>query len=346
MKSPQKTSTVLKALVGLASFIVIVAGLKAASTIIVPFLLAAFIAIICIPPLIWLQNKKVPQFISVIIVIVGILVIGWVFAAMITGALSDLSEKLPLYQERLTELSAQAEEWIGTLPIETPAGAIEQYLDPAMAMNVVSETISSVGNILTNSFLIILLVIFILLEASTLPNKIRSAIGNPDSPLTQYNEVIKNINKYLGIKTLISIGTGLTIFIWLLILKIDFPILWGLLAFVLNFVPNIGSLLASVPPMILALIQFGFGKAVLTAIGFLVTNTIFGSILEVKIFGKGLGLSTLVVFLSLIFWGWVLGPVGMLLSVPLTMIIKIILESNKSTRGVAILLGSSSEAKS
>lgn len=332
-------------MVGFASFIVIVAGLKAASSIIVPFLLASFIAIICIPPMIWLQNKKIPQFLSVIIVIVGMLVIGWIFAAMLTGALSDLSEKLPVYQERLTELSAQAEEWIGTLPIDTPDEAIGQYLDPAMAMNVVSDTIASVGNILTNSFLIILLVIFILLEASTLPNKIRSAIGKPDSPLSQYDEVIKNINKYLGIKTLISIGTGVTIFIWLLILGIDFPILWGLLAFILNFVPNIGSLLASVPPIILALIQFGIGKAVLTAIGFLVTNTIFGSILEVKIFGKGLGLSTLVVFLSLIFWGWVLGPVGMLLSVPLTMIIKIILESNESTRGVAILLGSSSEAK-
>ena len=142
---------------------------------------------------------------------------------------------------------------------------------------------------------------------------------------------------------MISLGTGFTIFLWLLILGIDFPILWGLLAFLLNFVPNVGSLLASVPPIILALIQFGIGKAVLTAIGFLAVNTIFGSILEVKIFGKGLGLSTLVVFVSLIFWGWVLGPIGMLLSVPLTMILKIILESNESTKGVAILLGSGSE---
>jgi len=345
MKSPQKTSIVLKALVGFASFIVIVAGLKAASSIIVPFLLAAFIAIICIPPMVWLQNKKIPQFLSVIIIIIGMLLLGWIFAAMLTGALSDLSNKLPIYQERLTELTRQTEDWIGTLPIDTPNELIEQSLNPAMAMNAVSDAISSVGNILTNSFLIILLVIFILLEASTLPNKIRTAIGNPNSPLSQYDEVIKNINKYLGIKTLISIGTGFTIFIWLLILGIDFPILWGLLAFILNFVPNIGSLLASVPPIILALIQFGIGKAVLVAIRFLVTNTIFGSILEVKIFGKGLGLSTLVVFLSLIFWGWVLGPVGMLLSVPLTMIIKIILESNESTKGVAILLGSSSEVK-
>lgn len=346
MKSKPKTSVALKVLVGLACFIVIVAGMRAAASLIVPFILAAFIAIICIPPLMWLQNKKVPQFLSVIIVVVGILIIGWVIAAMITGAMSDLSERLPFYQQKLTELSVQAEEWIKTLPIETPDDVITQYLDPSTAVNIVSNTISSIGNLLTNSFLIILMVIFILLEASSLPGKIRAAIGKPDSPLTQYNDVIKNVNKYLGIKTLISLATGFTIFLWLVILGIDFPILWGLLAFFLNFVPNIGSLLASVPAIILALIEFGLVKAGLTAIGYLAVNTIFGSILEVRIFGKGLGLSTLVVFVSLIFWGWVLGPIGMLLSVPLTMIIKIILESNESTKGLAILLGSGSEAKS
>lgn len=345
MKSSPKTSVALKVLIGLASFVIIVAGMRAAAPLIVPFLLAAFIAIICIPPLLWLQSKKVPQFLSVIIVVLAITILGWILVAMLTGALSDFSNKLPFYQERLTVLSKQAEEWIKTLPIETPDEIIEQYLDPAIAIKVVSTMIASIGSILTNSFLIVLLVIFMLLEASSLPGKIRNAIGNPDSPLSQYTDVIKNVNKYLGIKTLISIGTGFTIFLWLLILGIDFPILWGLLAFLLNFVPNIGSLLASIPPIILALIQFGTGKAILIALGFLAVNTIFGSILEVKIFGKGLGLSTLVVFVSLIFWGWVLGPIGMLLSVPLTMIIKIILESSESTKGAAILLGSSSEVK-
>ena len=345
MMAPPKTSVALKALIGLASFVIIVAGMRAAAPLIVPFLLAAFIAIICIPPLLWLQSKKVPQFLSVIIVVFAIVILGWVLAALITSALSDFSNKLPFYQERLTVLSKQAEVWIKTLPIETPDEVVGQYLDPAIAMKVVSNMIASIGNILTNSFLIILMVIFILLEASSLPSKIRNALGKPDSPLSQYTDVIKNVNKYLGIKTLISIGTGFTIFLWLWILGIDFPILWGLLAFLLNFVPNIGSLLASVPPIILALIQFNAGKAILTAIGFLVANTIYGSILEVKIFGKGLGLSSLVVFVSLIFWGWVLGPIGMLLSVPLTMIIKIILESNESTKGVAILLGSGSDVK-
>ncbi len=345
MKSLPKTSVSLKVLIGLASFVIIVAGMRAAAPLIVPFLLAAFIAIICIPPILWLQSKRFPQFLSITIVVFVIIILGWILTALITGALSDFSYKIPFYQERLTVLSKQAEEWIKTLPIETPDEIIEQYFDPAIAMKVASNMIASIGNIITNSFLIVLLVVFILLEASSLPRKIRNAIGKPNSPLSQYTDVIKNVNKYLGIKTVISIGTGFTIFLWLLILGIDFPILWGLLAFLLNFVPNVGSLLASGPPIILALIQFGAGKAILTAIGFLIANTFFGSILEVKIFGKGLGLSTLVVFVSLIFWGWVLGPIGMLLSVPLTMIIKIILESNESTKGAAILLGSGSEAK-
>ena len=198
MKSPQKTSVALKVLIGLACFVIIVAGMRASAPLIVPFLLAAFIAIICIPPLMWLQSKKIPQFLSVIIVVFGIIVIGWLLIALITGALSDFSNKLPFYQERLTVLSVQAEEWIKTLPIETPDEVIAQYLDPSMAIGVVTNMISSLGNILTNSFLIVLLVIFILLETSTLPGKIRNAIGKPNSPLSQYTDVIKNVNKYLN----------------------------------------------------------------------------------------------------------------------------------------------------
>ncbi|MBT8328529.1 MAG: AI-2E family transporter, partial [Desulfofustis sp.] len=149
--------------------------------------------------------------------------------------------------------------------------------------------------------------------------------------------------KYLAIKSVTSFFTGALIFVFLKFQGVDFPILWGMIAFLLNFIPNIGSLLAAVPPVLLALIQFGFGQALVTAGAFLAVNTVIGSIIEPRVMGQGVGLSTLVVFLSLIFWGWVLGPVGMLLSVPLTMGIKIALAEYDSTRWIAILLGSNRE---
>jgi predicted PurR-regulated permease PerM len=121
---------------------------------------------------------------------------------------------------------------------------------------------------------------------------------------------------------------------------VDYYLLWGLLAFLLNYIPTIGSFFALLPPALLALIQFGIVEAIVVVIVFVIINTLIGNIIEPRFMGKGLGLSTLVVFLSLIFWGWVLGPVGMLLSVPLTITIKIALDSSEETRWLAILLGS------
>jgi AI-2 transport protein TqsA len=128
--------------------------------------------------------------------------------------------------------------------------------------------------------------------------------------------------------------------VFLFIMRIDYPLLWGLLVFLLNYVPNIGSIIAALPAILQALIQFGPGRALGVATGYLVINMLIGNFIEPRFMGKGLGLSTLVVFLSLIFWGWVLGPVGMLLSVVLTVTVKIGLESREDTRWMAILLGS------
>ncbi len=154
-----------------------------------------------------------------------------------------------------------------------------------------------------------------------------------------FKKITENVKHYLALKTLLSLGTGFCVTMLLLFLGVDYAILWGIIAFLLNYIPNIGSIIASVPAILLAFVQFGIGKAVIVAIGYLSINILFGPIMEPKIMGRGLGLSTLVVFLSLVFWGWVLGPVGMLLSVVLTMIVKIALESREDTRWLGILLG-------
>ena len=147
------------------------------------------------------------------------------------------------------------------------------------------------------------------------------------------------MNKYLTIKTITSILTGTIIYISLSIIDLDHAIMWALIAFFLNYIPSIGSIIASIPAIIIALIQYNIYYAVLVAGIYMVVNITLGSIIEPKYLGKELGLSTLVIFLSLLFWGWLLGPVGMLLSVPLTMILKIRLESYDDTKWIAVLLG-------
>jgi predicted PurR-regulated permease PerM len=152
------------------------------------------------------------------------------------------------------------------------------------------------------------------------------------------------VNHYTALKTVISIVTGVAAALWVWIMGVDFPIIWGVLAFLLNYVPNLGSIVAAIPPVLLGFVQYGWGTAFLVAAGYTVINLVVGNIIEPRFMGHGLGLSTLVVFLSLVFWGWLFGPVGMLLSVPLTMMVKIGLENKEDTRWMAILLGPESES--
>ena len=163
--------------------------------------------------------------------------------------------------------------------------------------------------------------------------------------LEYLNKIGVSIRHYLSIKTYISLFTGFIIWIWLYLIGVQYAVLWGLIAFLLNYIPNIGSLLAAIPTLLFSLIQLGIEGMIWTGICYLVVNTVMGSVVEPKVMGKGLGLSTLVVFLALIFWGFILGPVGMFLSIPLTITIKIILEQNKKTKWIAVMLGTEKETK-
>ena len=191
---------------------------------------------------------------------------------------------------------------------------------------------------LSNGFLILLTVIFILAEAWTFPRKLRTVLDDPERDLPHFERFAENINRYIAIKTTVSIATGAFVSLALWIIGVDHAILWGLLAFLLNYVPTIGSAIAAVPPVLLALIQLGGGHALAVAAVFVVVNVVMGNVVEPRFMGRSLGLSTLAVFLSLVFWGWMLGPVGTMLSVPLTMTAKIALEANPATAWLAHLL--------
>lgn len=327
-----------------AAFMIVVAGMRAAEAILVPFLVSGFLAIISASPVFWLKQKGLPAPLAACLVVLGVLGTGFVFILIIGSSLDDFSSAIPRYQARLKQEIAPIAQWIQGLGFQLNEDILLKSIDPGASMRLVAKMLSGVGGILTNSFLILLTVIFILFEASSFPQKVRAALGDPKDALPQFQPIIDAVNNYLAIKTLVSLGTGVIVAIWVAILEIDFPVIWGLLAFLLNYIPNLGSIIAAVPPVLLGYIQFGIGRALLVASGFFVVNIVFGNVLEPKLMGRKLGLSTLVVFLSLIFWGWVWGPVGMLLSVPMTMVVKFALESSPTTRWISILLDSETSA--
>jgi len=332
-------------LVTLASFVIVVAGMRAASSILVPFFLAVFIAVVSTPPLFWLQRKGVPKVLALVFILAAILAVGLLFAAMIGPSLNDFLRSLPDYQEQLSTLTAGFVSWLHEKGVNIPAEEVPQTLNPGWVMALAGDILSTLSSVLTNAFLILLTVVFILLEAADLPKKLQVVLKNPERSLSTIDKFSQSAKRYLVIKTLISAATGFLIWLWLFILGVDYPVLWGTLAFLLNYVPNVGSFVAALPAVLVALVMSGVGTALLTVLGFLVVNVVVGSILEPKLTGRRLRLSTLVVFLSLVFWGWVLGPIGMILSVPMTSLVAIALDSYDETRGLAILLGSGTEVE-
>lgn len=328
-----------------ASFVVVVAGMKSASSLIVPFLLAIFISIICMPLLLLLRRKGVPGWFSVLVILVGVLVVGGLLVTLMGTSLGDFSKNLPTYQEQLTEKSSVLFGWLKGHGIDISGDMIKENFNPSAVMKLAANTFSELSAALTNGFMILLIVIFILLEITDFPAKINAAVKDPAKSLSGLEKIGVSVNRYLEIKTIFSLATGVCVGIWLWVLGVDYPLLWGVFAFILNYVPNIGSIIAAIPAVLLAIIQFGIGHAVLVVVGYVVVNVVFGNLLEPRFMGRGLGLSTLVVLLSLIFWGWVLGPVGMLLSVPLTMILKIVMEGREDTRWISILIGGAPPAK-
>ncbi len=331
-------------LISAAAFVLVVAGMQAAATLLVPFLLAAFIAIICLPILNALTARHIPASLAVLMITLLIVLIGLLLAAFVGSSLSDFSQNLPLYQQRLKLLTAESLHWLATMGINISSQSMLDTLDPSAAMGMAGKLLSGLGNALANTFLIVLTVIFLLIEATALPHK-WAAMGNDAPSARHFETFVASVSSYFSIKTWVSLATGVFIAIWLAVIGVDYPLLWGLVAFLFNFVPNIGSIIAAVPAILLALVQLGGGDALLAGLGYLIANVIMGNVIEPKFMGRGVGLSTLVVFLSLVFWGWILGPVGMLLSVPLTMIVKLALESKQETQWLAILLGPDIDAK-
>lgn len=326
-------------LVGAAALVILIGGLKMAAPMVVPFLLAFTLATILMPPLNWLTHRRVPLPAAMVLMSL-LLVLTWLPLAAILGAsYDDFSAALPGYQDRIQAMVSSAADWLQGRGINAGRSAVQELLDPAAALGFVRQIGGGIGTALANFFLILLTVVFILLEASGFPNKVRMALGDRSDVQSSFREFSERLQEYLRIKTVVSLLTGSTIAIWLWLVGLDFPLLWGVLAFLLNYVPNIGSIIAAVPAVLLAMVALDPTGVALVLAGFVAANMVFGNVVEPRMMGKGLGLSTLVVFLSLVFWGWVLGPVGMLLSGPLTMAVKIALESDARTRWFAVLLG-------
>jgi len=342
--SKKKKRPESRIMVSLAAFVVVMAGAMAADSIITPMLLAFFISIISIQPVVWLFDRGVNHTLAVLIVLILVLSFFGGLAAVLGTSINNFAQDAPLYANKLMTITDGFIQSLNERGIDIPGDEWDATINPGNILNYTARILSEFGTLMGNALLIFFIVLFMMLERGSLRLKAEVIAASYNNNLEVFASILESMRTYLTLKTVMSLITGVFIWLWLLTFGIEYALLWGLIAFMLNYIPNIGSIIAGVPAVLFALVQLGLAGAGWTLLGFVIVNMVVGNVIEPRVMGKEMGLSTLIVFLSLVFWGFILGTIGMFLAVPLTMTFKIILDQYPKTKWISILLGSDEHA--
>lgn len=343
----EKRHIPLNLTMSLAALVVIIGGMKLGASLLVPLILSLFIAVLCTAPVQWLNQRGLGRSVSVIITLLIFCMFVLLLGTLLAGSIAAFMEVLPKLEDQLLAQYYALLNWAPQLSGYLQPASISGWLDMSTFSQFMPMLLESLGNLLSQSLLIILLVSFMLFETLSFRDKVAQALLDPAPSLRRFTEFSYNLKRYLAVKTLISLVSGVLVYLACWLISVDFALLWATLAFGLNFIPNIGSVLAAIPAVLMTLVmpEGGLWDAGLLTMAYLIINFAMGNVIEPRVMGHTLGLSTLVAFLSLVVWGWILGPVGMLLSVPLTMTLKIALNSHPDTRWLAYMMGGRREPR-
>ena len=269
----------------------------------------------------WLIGKGLPSSLALVITILTMILFIVGFLALIAVSISNLANTLPEYADNAQQTIDAFKATLASLGIN----ASLEVLDPSKLIDFVGALLVDVVKALSNVVWVLLVLIFIVLDASGFASRLHRGLPLDHPLLTRFKEFTKDMRQYVSITTRICFLVGVVDTVFLLILGVDFAVLWGLLAFLLGYIPSIGFWLAMIPPLLLALLEFGWTHALAVFVGYVLINGSIQHFVQPKLMGKGLNLSPLFVVLSLFLWAWVLGPLGALLAVPLTMTVKVFL---------------------
>ncbi len=322
-----------------AGVVIMVAGLHAARVILAPLALAVFAAAVSLPAMAWLRRRGAPTALAILLVVLLdtllLSFVGWV----VLQTVNELRVELPAYLARAQTLETAMRAQLSSRGIEMAPDFYATLVQPDRLLETVTAAARNITSVLALFLLILLYVVFVLAESVVLPAKIRRVLGPRASALAGGAAVLTQVQRYLVLKSLISLATGALVAVSAAVLGVDFALFWGLLAFLLNYIPTIGSFVAAVPGILVALLQLGPGPAMLFAVAYLVINIIIGSIIDPIVTGAQLRLAPIMVLVSLVFWGWTWGPIGAFLSVPLTITLRMVMERADSLRSIAALMG-------
>jgi predicted PurR-regulated permease PerM len=329
-----------------ACIVIVVGGAKLAAAILVPFLLSMFIAMTLLAPVKALTRRGVSHWLSVLIVLAVTLFFFAVIFIIVGSTAAEFSIDMPSYQAQLHALIANAAAWFDARGIDLSESGLKGALNPGRVVTFFQKFVGDIGNMLSNVLLILFTVVFMLSDSALYSQKLalqRDKQSETDQKLGKISDLFDSLGAYMKIMAAVSLLTGVLIWLGLLLMGVKYPVLWGLLAFLLNFIPTIGSFIAAVPVLLLALISQEPALLLMIIGLYLVVNVVVGNFIQPIWMGGEVGLSTLAVFGSMVFWGWLFGPTGMLLSVPLTIAVKFAALQNPRTLWLAILLSNEAQ---
>jgi predicted PurR-regulated permease PerM len=320
---------IVQYLVGAAAMVIIIAGLKLGAGIINQILLA-FLLTMCITPLPeWLVRKGLPKSLSITISLVVVLLGGFLISVLLANSVASLVESIPEYQERLTAIYTQFQEFAKERNFDISALIQKANVSPDKVINLASKIISGLTGVISSSFVIAMLIAFMVIELISYYSDLRKGKRDESSHFAWLTSISGDLRKYVSITALTGVITAGGNFILLLILGVDFAFLWAFLSFLMNFVPNIGFIISFIPPALIALLMLGPWQAVIVFLGFWLINALVENVVRPIFMKESLNISLLTTFLSLLIWGWILGMTGAVLGVPLTMVVMKVYEDLK-----------------
>jgi len=332
-------------LVGLASFVLIVAGMKAIASLLSPILLSLFVVMVTSPLMQWLKARGVPSWLAYTLVLLGVIAVGLVLILFLAASLAQLSQELPNYRNLIDQQLTDLVQWLDRRGVQAQDIRELEWFQPGRILQALLYFISALLGTVSNVGFTLLIFIYMLASAANFSGRLRHGLSSDPPMLVRFSHFASSISTYLVIKSWLGALTALLQVVLMWILGIDFAVLWGVFSFLFNFVPNVGFYISLIPPTLIALLTLGWGKAIIFAVGYTLINNFFDIAIAPRYLGKGLDLSMIVTFLAVVFWSWILGPIGAFLALPLTVMVKtLVLEPFPETQLLAQLMGSGAPA--
>ncbi|WP_433383893.1 AI-2E family transporter [Actinoplanes sp. CA-142083] len=322
-------------LLGLACIVVVVGGMRITADLIGPVFLALMLTVTISPIAIWMRGKGVPLWLAMVVNVLAVYLLLAVLGVAMALSLARLVDLLPQYQQQFLDLRADVASTLASLGVDQTQvlAALDKVTSPAQIVGVIEWIFGGLAGVLSNTVFLLAVLLFMCVDAVDYPARLAASGAQRPQVVGALREFAQGTRRYLWVTTVFGLTVAVIDTVALWALDIPLPFLWGLLSFITNYIPNIGFIIGVIPPALLGLLQGGVEKMIWVIVVYCAINFVIQSIIQPKVVGDAVGLSATMSFLSLIFWGWVLGPLGALLAIPLSLLAKgLLVDIDPSTR--------------